>query len=219
VGYEHAHHRRHHHDHGDDDGLILPPAVAPIQVVIIPIRPADDPKIMETSRHIKDILEQAGLRVFLDDSDKTPGWKYAQYEMKGVPLRIDVGPRDLKNGVVAVTRRFDGQKLTWANDDSIAANAVSQMSEITKGMYNKALNYLQTHIVEVHNWDELTDVITNGRGYAKMMWCGDEDCEIAIKQKLNASSRCIPFEQVPFMDTCPICGKKAKYVVLFARSY
>lgn len=206
-------------EHGDDNGLVLPPFIAPIQVVIIPIRPGDDPKVMEVSRHLKETMEAKGLRVLLDDTDKTPGWKYAQYEMKGVPLRIDVGPRDLKDNKVMYVRRFDEKKDFWPLDEQIAQRAFDQMEEITKGMYDKANRYLLSHIIEIHTWDELADVIKNGKGYAKMMWCGDEDCEIKIKQELNATSRCIPFDQVPFMDTDPVCGKKAKYVVLFDRAY
>ena len=206
-------------EHGDDNGLVLPPFVAPIQVVIIPVRPADDPKIMESCRLIEKKLTAKGIRVKVDDSDKTPGWKYAQYEMKGVPLRIDIGPKDIAKGTVMTTRRFDGLKAFLANDDSLIQKVVDEMDVITKGMYNKALDYLMSHITEVHSYEELADVINNGRGYAKMMWCGDEECEIAIKEKLNATSRCMPFDQQQFMDTCPICGKKAKYVVYFARAY
>ncbi len=206
-------------EHGDDNGLVLPPFVAPIQVVIVPVRPGDDPAVMNVSKHIKELCEAEGLRVKLDDSDKTPGWKYAQYEMKGVPLRIDVGPRDLKEGNVGYAIRYNGEKGAWANDETIGKKAKDLMEDITKGMYKKANDYLLSHIVEVHTWDELADVINNHKGYAKMMWCGDEACEIKIKQELNATSRCIPFDQVPFMDTDPVCGKKAKYVVYFARAY
>jgi prolyl-tRNA synthetase len=206
-------------EHGDDNGLVLPPFVAPIQVVIIPIRPSEDPKVMETVTNLEKELTAKGLRVFVDNSDKTPGWKYAEYEMKGVPLRIDVGPRDLKENKVMYVRRFDEKKDFWPLDGTIADKAVNEMAVITKGMYDKALAYLVSHTTEVHSYEELADVINNGKGYAKMMWCGDEACEIKIKEQLNATSRCMPFDQVPFGDTCPICGKKAKYVVLFARAY
>jgi prolyl-tRNA synthetase len=206
-------------EHGDDNGLVLPPYVAPIQVVIIPVRPADDPKIMEACSKVYEQMTAKGLRVLLDSSEKTPGWKYAQYEMKGVPLRIAIGPKDIEKGTAMVVRRFDGLKEFWNLDETLADKAVNEMEVITKGMYDKAFKYLLSHTQEVHSYAELEDVITHGKGYAKMMWCGDEACEIAIKEKLNATSRCMPFDQTPFADTCPICGKKAKYVVLFARAY
>ncbi len=206
-------------EHGDDNGLVLPPFVAPIQVVIIPIRANDSPEVMKKAHSIKEKLEEQGLRVLLDDSDKTPGWKYAQYEMKGVPLRIDVGPRDLEKNQVMVVRRFDEKKDFWDLDDKFYARVKDEMEVITKGMYNKAKEYVNSHIVEVHTYEELEDCILNHKGYAKMMWSGDADTEDIVKQKLNATSRCIPFEQVPFGDEDPVTHKKAKYVVYFARSY
>ena len=206
-------------EHGDDNGLVLPPYVAPIQVVLIPIRPADDPDVMKKLNQIKESLEDKGIRVLLDDSDKSPGWKYAEYEMKGVPLRIDLGPKDLQQNHCMYVRRFDSKKDFWSLDEDIVQNVVDEFKEINKGMYNKALKYLLEHTTEVHNFEELKDVIENGKGYAKMMWCGDRACEDEIKNKLNATARCIPFDQEPFDDKCPICGKKAKQVVLFARAY
>ncbi len=206
-------------EHGDDNGLVLPPYVAPIQVVIIPVREKDNPQILVKCHELEKELSDKGFRVKVDDSNKTPGWKFAEYEMKGVPLRLDLGPRDLTNNQIGVTRRFDNEKLTWDLSTSIVENVTKQLEEINEGMYNKALKYLLAHTTEVHNYEELEKVITTGQGYAKMMWCGDEECEVKIKEKLNATSRCMPFDQIPFDDVCPICGKKAKYVVLFARAY
>lgn len=206
-------------EHGDDNGLILPPYVAPIQVEIIPIRADKDKRVNETAHKIKDELEAKGLRVRIDDSDKTPGWKYAQCELEGVPLRIDVGPRDLDKNQVMAVRRFDNSRDFLKLDGNLAETVNEEMAKITKGMYDKANAYLHSHITEVHTYDELKDVITSGKGYAKMMWSGDEEVEIKIKNELNATSRCMPFDQVPFMDTDPVNGKKARYVVLFARAY
>lgn len=207
-------------EHGDDNGLVLPPYVAPIQVVIVPVRAKDNPLIAAKCTEIYNKLLEKGVRVKLDlDDSKTPGWKFAQYEMKGVPLRLDLGPRDLDKNQIGVTRRFDGEKKVWSLDEDLALLVLKEFEEINKGMYNKALKYLLDHTTEVHTYEELEDVIVNGKGYAKMMWCGDEECEVEIKNKLNATSRCMPFEQIPFDDVCPICGKKAKYVVLFARAY
>ncbi|MDD4532468.1 MAG: His/Gly/Thr/Pro-type tRNA ligase C-terminal domain-containing protein, partial [Bacilli bacterium] len=206
-------------EHCDDNGLVLPPYVAPIQVALIPVRSADNPEIMKKLKEIKEKLEAKNIRVLLDDSDKTPGWKYAEYEMKGVPLRIDLGPKDIQQNHCMFARRFDGQKGFWSLDEDIAQKVYDEFKAINKGMYNKALKYLLEHTTEVHTFDELKDVIENGRGYAKMMWCGDRSCEDEIKDKLNATARCIPFDQEPFDEVCPICGKKAKQVVLFARAY
>ena len=207
-------------EHGDDNGLVLPPYVAPIQVVIVPVRAKDNPLIAAKCTEVYNKLLEKGIRVKLDlDDSKTPGWKFAQYEMKGVPLRLDLGPRDLDKNQIGVTRRFDGEKKVWSLDEDLALLVLKEFEEINKGMYNKALKYLLDHTTEVHTYEELEDVIVNGKGYAKMMWCGDEECEVEIKNKLNATSRCMPFEQIPFDDVCPICGKKAKYVVLFARAY
>jgi len=183
------------------------------------VRSADDPQIMKKLNEIKVDLEAKDIRVKLDDSNKTPGWKYAEYEMKGVPLRIDLGPKDIQKNHVMTVRRFDGKRDFWSLDENIAERVEAELKEINKGMYNKALKYLLDHTTEVHTFEELKDVIENGKGYAKMMWCGDRACEDEIKNKLNATARCIPFDQEPFDDKCPICGKKAKYVVLFARAY
>ena len=200
--------------------MVLPPYVAPIQVVIVPVRAKDNPLIVAKCTEVYNKLLEKGIRVKLDlDDSKTPGWKFAQYEMKGVPLRLDLGPRDLDKNQIGVTRRFDGEKKVWSLDEDLALLVLKEFEEINKGMYNKALKYLLDHTTEVHTYEELEDVIVNGKGYAKMMWCGDEECEVEIKNKLNATSRCMPFEQIPFDDVCPICGKKAKYVVLFARAY
>lgn len=206
-------------EHGDDNGLVLPPFVAPIQVVIIPIRSELNENILKTCNKLKEDLTKKGIRVFIDNSSNTPGWKYAEYEMKGVPLRIDVGPKDIQNNQVMYVRRFDYSKGFFKIDENLVDNIVSQMDVINKGMYDKALDYLNHHITEVHSYDELKDVITSHKGYAKMMWCGCKECEDKIKEDLNATSRCMPFDQTAFDDICPICKKKATKVVLFARAY
>jgi len=206
-------------EHGDDNGLNLPPYVAPIQVVIIPIRSELNPEIMVRANKLKNDLQAKGIRVFIDTSDNSPGWKYAQYEMKGVPLRIDIGPKDIENNSVMYVRRFDYFKGFFKYDETLVDNIVNQMEEINKGMYKKAEEYLNQHITTVKSYDELKEVILGQKGYARMMWCGCQECEDKIKADLNATSRCMPFDQTPFDDTCPICKKKATKVVLFARAY
>lgn len=206
-------------EHGDDNGLVLPPYIAPIQVVIIPIRANLEPKVNEVANNLLAELKQKGVRAIIDDSDNSPGWKYAQYEMKGVPLRIDIGPKDIQNNQVMYVRRFDEYKGFMSLDENLASNIISQFELINQGMYQKAEKYLNEHTLQVNTYSELKDVLTNNKGYAKMMWCGSRECEDKIKDEFGASSRCMPFDQTPFNDTCPCCGKKASKVVLFARAY
>ncbi|MCI6216499.1 MAG: proline--tRNA ligase [Mollicutes bacterium] len=204
--------------HGDDNGLVLPPAVAPIQVVIVPIR-QNVPGILEKCEEIKSKLEGMGVRVKLDSSDHTPGWKFAEWEMKGVPLRIELGPRDLENGEVCLTKRVNGEKRT-AKIEEIEASIPTVLKEIHQNMYDKAKAFLDEHITLAHNVDELKDILNNKGGYAKMMWCGDEECELKVKEITNGgTARCIGEHDEPFGDTCPICGKKATKVVYFAKAY
>lgn len=202
--------------HGDDNGLVLPPYVAPIQIVIIPIK-MNEPGVLEKARALKEELANAGYRVKLDDSDKTPGWKFSEYEMKGVPLRIEVGPKDLVNDSCMIHKRNDGTRTKYSLN-GICDTVKELLATIHKEMYNAALKNLLANVTEVHTFEELKAVVDKG-GYAKMMWCGDQACEDKIKELTNATARCIPFDQVPFEDHCPICGKKAKYVVLFAKAY
>jgi prolyl-tRNA synthetase len=202
--------------HGDDNGLVLPPYVAPIQIVIIPVQQNKD-GILDKAHELKDRLEKLNLRVKLDESDHTPGWKYAEYEMKGVPLRIEIGPRDLLNGVEVIAKRNTGEKII-VKDGDLESTVTTLLQTIHKEMYDKALQFLIAHIKEVHSFDELKKVVDAG-GYAKMMWCGDQACEDKIKELTNATARCIPFDQTSFDDICPICGKKATKIVLFAKAY
>ena len=202
--------------HGDDNGLVLPPKVAPIQVVIIPVA-ANKPGVMTKAKEVADAFKAAGLRCKLDDSDKSAGWKFSEWEMKGVPLRVEVGPRDMEKGVVTMAKRNTGEKVA-VEMDKMVEKGQELLNTIHNEMYQKALNYLLDHTTEVHNLDELNAALEKG-GYAKMMWCGDVACENKIKELTNATARCLPFNQIPFGDTCPVCGKKATKVVLFAKAY
>jgi prolyl-tRNA synthetase len=202
--------------HGDDNGLVLPPYVAPIQVVIVPIA-QQKPGVIPAARELYDLIKVAGFRVKLDESDKTPGFKFAEWEMKGVPLRIEVGPRDIENGQVVISKRNTGEKIIVKNDE-LVQTIEKQIRTIHKEMYEHAHRYLLDHVTEVHNLDEFNKALEKG-GYAKMMWCGDVACEDKIKELTTATARCMPFNQEPFDDVCPICGKKATKVVLFAKAY
>ena len=202
--------------HGDDNGLVLPPKVAPIQVVVIPVA-QNKPGVIPAARELTDMIKAAGVRVKLDESDKSAGWKFSEYEMKGVPIRVEIGPRDIETGNVTLAKRNTGEKITVKKEEMVAT-INKLIDEIHDEMYKKALAYLLDHVTEVHNMDELNAALEKG-GYAKMMWCGEEDCENKIKELTNATARCIPFNQIPFDDVCPVCGKKAKKVVLFAKAY
>ena len=202
--------------HGDDNGLVLPPYVAPKQIVIVPIQMAKE-GVLNKCREVKKTLEENGYRVILDDSDHTPGWKFSNYEMKGIPLRIEIGPKDIENNHCVFVRRVDRIKK-FVEFDNLLDSIKNELKDIHNTMYKNALNNLLNNITEVHTVEELKEVVDKG-GYAKMMWCGDRECEEKIKELTNATARCIPFNQIEFDDKCPVCSKKAKYVVLFAKAY
>ena len=202
--------------HGDDNGLVLPPRVAPTQVVIIPIQ-QKQPEVMKKAKEYYEALKAAGVRVKLDDSDRSPGWKYAEHEMKGVPLRLEVGPRDVANGVAVLAKRNDGSKNITKEAD-VVKETLRLLDVIHDEMYKKAFKYLLEHTTEAHSIKELGEILDRG-GYAKVMWCGDRECEDKIKDLYQATARCLPFDQIPFEHKCLVCGKEAKKVVFFARAY
>jgi len=204
--------------HGDDNGLVLPPNVAPIQVVIVPIR-SQEPGVKEACLDIKNKLISEGIRVKLDDDEsRTPGWKFAEYEMKGVPLRIEVGPRDLAKGEAVLTKRVNGEKKI-APIAEIEEMVPSFLKEIHNDMYNKAKAFLDSHIHEASNMDELKAILNQG-GYAKMAYCGKGECEDKIKELTDGgTARCIAEEPVKDGAVCPICGEKATIVAYFAKAY
>lgn len=202
--------------HGDDNGLVLPPQVAPIQAVIVPIQMQKE-GVLKKCEEIYNALNEAGVRVKLDKSDKTPGWKFSEYEMKGVPLRIEIGPRDIQNDVLTIAKRNTGEKEIIKIEE-VVDEIKRLLTVVHDEMYKAAFKNLLENIREVHTEDELKEALDKG-GFVKMMWCGDEECELKIKEKCNATSRCMPFDQIAIDDTCPICGKKAKYVIYFGRAY
>ena len=202
--------------HGDDNGLVLPPFVAPIQIVVIPVA-ANKPGVIPAAREVAQKFIDAGFRCKVDDSDKSPGWKFSEYEMKGVPLRVEVGPRDIEKGQVVFAKRNDGTKIFCPMSEMVE-KAQELVKVIHQEMYEKAYKYLLDHTSEAKSLDELNKVLEKG-GYAKMMWCGDRACEDKIKELTNATARCLPFNQIGHDNVCPVCGKKADKVVLFAKAY
>ena len=203
--------------HGDNNGLVLPPKVAPIQVVVLPIAQHKE-GVLEAANGLKDRLVAAGFRVKLDDSDNSMGWKCAEYEMKGVPLRVECGPRDLENGQCVLVRRNDGEKTVVALADLEAAVA-QQLELVHQGMYAKAKKNLEDHIYEAHSLEEAKELQERNGGFIKTMWCGEQECELKMKEVAGMSSRCMPFAQENLGDVCPICGKPAKTMIYWGVAY
>ena len=203
--------------HGDDNGLVLPPQIAPIQIVIVPVRQEAE-GVLDKCREMAATYKKMGYRVKLDDSDRTPGWKFAQWEMKGVPLRIEVGPRDLAEGKAVLTKRVNGEKI-FVQIDELPAMLPDIFTKIHEDMYAKAKDQLDHSIVDVDNLEELNAALSKG-GYARMAFCGEEECELKIKEVTGGgTARAIYKEEVPEGTMCPVCGKKATMVVYFAKAY
>ena len=203
--------------HGDNSGLVLPPYLAPIQVQIIPIQ-QQKPGVLEACNKLFESLKSQGIRVNVDDSDKSPGWKFAESEMKGIPLRIEIGPRDLENNQCILAKRYNGEKTSYSLDD-VSDDITKVLKEIHESMYQKALESVLNNTRSVTDYEEFRKIIKNKAGYVKMMWCGDAACEEKVKADTLATSRCLPFEQEKIGDICPVCGKPAKYLVYWAKSY
>lgn len=202
--------------HGDDRGLRLPPQVAPIQVVVLPIA-AHKPGVLEGAKVIADRLTAAGVRVKFDDRDTvSPGWKFNEWELKGVPVRLEVGPRDLENNQVMVARRDTFEKFALPMD-GLEGEIEALLASIQKTMFEQARDFRDEHTVEVHNYEELKAAVEGG--FAKGMWCGDAACEEKLKADINATTRNMPFDQTPCGDTCCVCGKRATKLMYFAKAY
>ncbi len=203
--------------HGDDNGLVLPPKVAPIQLAILPIAMHKE-GVLDKACELRDRLK-ASFRVKLDDSDNSPGWKFSQYEMKGVPLRLEIGPRDIEENQCVLVRRDNGEK-TVVSLDALEETITTLLQAVHDGLYERALQNLKekTHVATTH--EEFLETAQNKPGFIKAMWCGDTACEEQLKDETGGvKSRCIPFEQEQLADTCVCCGKPAKYQVVFGRQY
>jgi len=202
--------------HGDDNGLVLPPAIAPIQVVIVPIASHKE-GVVEKASEVCDRLKKV-CRVKLDNSDQTPGWKFAEYEMKGVPLRIEIGPRDIENNQCVVVRRDNREKI-FVNLDELETHIPELLAEYHDALYNKALQRRETMTYDAKNLDEMKEIADTKPGFIRAMWCGDRECEDKLKEIAGVTSRCIPFEQEHIGDTCVCCGKKANKMLYWGKAY
>ena len=203
--------------HGDNNGLVLPPRIAPIQIIVVPVA-QHKPGVTEAAQALKDRLAAAGYRVRIDLSDNSLGWKCAQYEMKGVPVRVEIGPRDMENGQCVMVRRDNGEKTVVALDDVEQAAGV-QLQAVHDGLYAKAKGNLDEHIYEAHSLEEAKRLQEENGGFIKTMWCGDEACEVKMKEVAGMTSRCIPFAQENLDTVCPVCGRPAKKMVLWGVAY
>jgi prolyl-tRNA synthetase len=202
--------------HGDDNGLVLPPDVAPIQIVIIPVAQHKE-GVLEAAQSLKNRLAET-YRVKLDDTDNSAGWKYAEYEMKGVPLRLELGPRDIAESQCVLVRRDNRQKY-FVKLDEIEEKAAEILKEYRDALYEKAAQNREARTFSARSMEELKEVSEKTTGFFKTMWCGEEACELEIKDKLGLTSRCMPFAQEQISETCVCCGKPAKTMIVWGKAY
>jgi prolyl-tRNA synthetase len=203
--------------HGDDNGLILPPRVAPIQVIIVPIMP-QKPGVLSQAKALFELLKQSGIRVMLDETDNSPGWKYAEAEMKGIPLRIELGPRDLEQQQVVMVKRNDKLKKTIKFSELVQESKVT-LELIQKELLQHAKQHLANNIREANSLDEMISILNQFGGYVKVSVDDTEEVEKIVKEKAQATARVIPFDQIGLKRICAITGKPAKRIVYFARAY
>lgn len=201
--------------HGDDRGLVLPPKVAPIQVIILPIA-MHKPGVLEKANELMQTLKAAGIRVEVDDSDQSAGWKFNQWEMKGVPVRLEIGPKDIEKGQAVLVRRDNLEKL-FVPLTELAETVKATLDKVHEGLYNKALQMRESRTFVATNFEEFAEGVN--KGFVKAMWCGERSCEDEIKAMTGASTRCMPFEQEHLGDVCVHCGKPAKHMMYFAKAY
>ena len=203
--------------HGDNRGLVLPPRIAPTQVMVIPVAQHKE-GVLEANRAVMDRLKAAGFRVKMDDSDQSPGWKFAEYEMKGVPLRLELGPKDMEQNQCVLVRRDSGEKQ-FVSLDNLEETVSRLLDEIHAGLFARAKKNLEEHTFPAFSLEEAKKIQEEKGGFIKTMWCGELECELKMKEEAGMSSRCIPLEQEHLGDVCPICGKPAKHMIYWGVAY
>ena len=203
--------------HSDNNGLVLPPAVAPIQVAVVPIA-QHKPGVLDAAHELKQRLEAAGLRVKLDDSDQSPGWKFAQYEMKGVPLRVEIGPKDMEKQQCCMARRDTGEK-TFVPLSDLESAAQTLLQDVHDNLYAMAEKNLEDNTFDFTSWEEVRDMAQGRGGFARTKWCGSLECELAMKEKAGVSSRCMPLKQSGTVGKCPVCGKECTTDIYWGVAY
>ena len=202
---------------GDDNGLVLPPRVAPVQVVIVPIRQQQE-GVLDKANEIKGALTGKGMRVKIDDTDKSPGWKFAEAEMRGIPVRVEIGPKDIEAGKAVLARRDTGEKTECAIDE-LPETIEKLLDTIQKDMLERARERRDSQTYTAKTKEEFDKLFAEKSGFVKAMWCGDVECENKIKEEMSVTSRCMPFEQEKIADTCVCCGRPAKKLVYWGRAY
>lgn len=202
--------------HGDDNGLVLPPAVAPIQVVVVPVA-AHKPGVKEKAQAVADRLKNI-CRVKIDLGEQSPGWKFAEYEMKGVPLRLELGPRDMENNQCVLARRDNGEKIT-VSLDALETEIPAQLQAVGESLYAKASARREKMTYAAADLAEMTEIAETRPGFIKAAWCGDRACEDKLKETAGVTSRCIPFGEQEHNGTCVCCGKPAKHLVYWGKAY
>ncbi|MBR4578751.1 MAG: proline--tRNA ligase [Oscillospiraceae bacterium] len=203
--------------HGDNNGLVLPPMIAPIQVIVLPIA-QHKPGVLEKAQELVDTLKAAGLRVQGDFSDNSPGWKFANWEMKGVPLRIEIGPKDIENNQCVAVRRDDREKQ-FLRLDELTEKVPQLLQAVQRDLLERARKNLEEHCYPAYSLEEAKQIQEEKGGFIKTMWCGELACEMRMKEEAGMSSRCVPFKQEQLSDVCPICGKPAKKMIYWGVAY
>ena len=202
--------------HGDDNGLVLPPAIAPTQLIVIPIA-THKAGVTEKATEIYEKVNKI-CRAKIDLGEQSPGWKFAEYEMKGVPLRLELGPRDIENNQCVICRRDNGEKIVVSLDE-LEDKIPQLLAAVHEGMFNKALERRNQMTYDAHNSEEMKEIADNKPGFIRAMWCGERECEDALKESVGVTSRCIPFNEEQLSDTCVCCGKPAKHMLYWGKAY
>jgi prolyl-tRNA synthetase len=201
--------------HGDDNGLVLPPRIAPTQIVIVPIQQKKE-GVLDKAYELRDVL--SNFKVKVDDSDKSPGFKFAESEMRGIPVRVEIGPRDIENNQAVLVRRDTHEKMT-VSLDNIAEEVGKLLDTIQHDMLERARAHRDAHTYVATDYESFVETINTKPGFVKAMWCGDQACEDKIKEDTTATSRCMPFAQEHLSDKCVCCGKPAKKMVYWGKAY
>lgn len=202
--------------HGDDSGLVLPPAIAPVQIMVIPIAQHKD-GVLDKALELRKKL--CGMyRVKVDEGDKSPGWKFSEQEMRGIPIRIEIGPKDIEANEAVIVRRDTREKITVPLDQ-IEEKAGEVLKAMQADMLERARRHRDSHTFEAVNYEEFKKTVADKPGFVKAMWCGDQECERRIKEDTSATSRCMPFEQTILSDVCVCCGRPAKTLVYWGKAY
>ncbi|MDO4621925.1 MAG: proline--tRNA ligase [Eubacteriales bacterium] len=203
--------------HGDNSGLVLPPRIAPTQIMVIPIR-QDAEGVMDKAVEVQTALKAAGIRAGLDDSAKSPGWKFSEQEMRGIPVRIELGPKDIEKGQAVLVRR-DTREKTIVAIEEIPAKAAELLEAVQNDMFSRAKAHMESHTYDAADYETFKATINEKPGFVRAMWCGEKECEEQIKADTTATSRCIPFQQIKVGETCVCCGKPAKSMVYWGKAY